>query len=217
MANRKIKKTAEHFLQTVDGNISPTDLVRYLIQAGAEVLEIDFSKWDIVSRINATGFFLKYSAVTYQTKNKFVVFVNRCVPAAEKQRALLREIGHLALEHAASFGLIGTSAQMQKEADFFADCVLLPQKDQKRRVLFTVIISVLILAIISCTVGLYINNSSKSVTASIGTINKTVYVTKNGSKYHAELCRHIRGSSVIPLSLEKAQTMNYDPCADCMK
>lgn len=40
----------------------------------------------------------------------------------------------------------------------------------------------------------------------------TVYVTRTGTKYHREGCRHLR--SKIPMSLKEAK-QRYEPCKVC--
>ena len=42
----------------------------------------------------------------------------------------------------------------------------------------------------------------------------TVYITKSGSKYHAESCSSL-SSSAIPISLESALSQGYEPCNRC--
>jgi micrococcal nuclease len=42
----------------------------------------------------------------------------------------------------------------------------------------------------------------------------TVFVTKSGTKYHRDGCRHL-GSTKIPLTLGEAARRGYDPCAVC--
>ena len=45
------------------------------------------------------------------------------------------------------------------------------------------------------------------------TVTETVYITKTGSKYHREGCRHL-SKSKIPISLKKAEHF-YRPCKVC--
>ena len=44
-------------------------------------------------------------------------------------------------------------------------------------------------------------------------IDKTVYVTRTGEKYHADGCRYLRKSS-IPMKLSEAKK-SYSPCSVC--
>ena len=41
-----------------------------------------------------------------------------------------------------------------------------------------------------------------------------VYVTKSGTKYHQEDCRHL-SKSKIPISLEQALQQGFEPCDVC--
>lgn len=41
----------------------------------------------------------------------------------------------------------------------------------------------------------------------------TVYVTKTGKKYHKKGCHHLKSS--IPISIDDAHSMGYDPCKVC--
>ncbi len=41
-----------------------------------------------------------------------------------------------------------------------------------------------------------------------------VYITKSGSKYHVDGCRHL-SKSKIPISLKEAKAQGYEPCSVC--
>lgn len=47
------------------------------------------------------------------------------------------------------------------------------------------------------------------------TIERTVYVTKTGTKYHAASCHHLRCSK-IAIGLEDAKKMGYSPFKNCL-
>lgn len=42
----------------------------------------------------------------------------------------------------------------------------------------------------------------------------TVYITKTGTKYHADGCRHL-AKSRIPIALDEAKKKGYEPCSVC--
>ena len=44
--------------------------------------------------------------------------------------------------------------------------------------------------------------------------NTIVYVTKTGSKYHSDGCRHL-SKSKMPMSLQEAKASGYTPCSVC--
>lgn len=43
-----------------------------------------------------------------------------------------------------------------------------------------------------------------------------VFVSLSGKKYHKSTCKHIKGSTLIELSIEEATKAGYEPCKDCM-
>lgn len=45
--------------------------------------------------------------------------------------------------------------------------------------------------------------------------NQTVYVTKSGTKYHLEECRHLKLRNKIPISIANAVEEGYEPCKTC--
>jgi micrococcal nuclease len=55
--------------------------------------------------------------------------------------------------------------------------------------------------------------AAKPQPAATQRIERTVYVTRSGSKYHAEGCRYLRSSS-IPMKISDA-TQSYDACSVC--
>jgi hypothetical protein len=44
--------------------------------------------------------------------------------------------------------------------------------------------------------------------------DKTVYITKSGSKYHVKSCRYISQTS-IPIDLDEAKKSGYSACSVC--
>lgn len=46
---------------------------------------------------------------------------------------------------------------------------------------------------------------------------ETVYMTKNGKKYHHAECKFIQKKSPISISLEEAQQKGLTPCGKCFK
>lgn len=57
------------------------------------------------------------------------------------------------------------------------------------------------------------SSKSTSTTDSSNKSERTVYITRTGSKYHASGCRYLRQSK-ISISLSEAQ-YNYDACSVC--
>lgn len=45
--------------------------------------------------------------------------------------------------------------------------------------------------------------------------SSTVYITKNGEKYHRANCHYLKYSS-IPIELDKAIELGYTPCSICL-
>lgn len=44
----------------------------------------------------------------------------------------------------------------------------------------------------------------------------TVYVTKNGKKYHQRTCKTLsRSKTIIPMSINDAKNKGYTPCKVC--
>ena len=46
-------------------------------------------------------------------------------------------------------------------------------------------------------------------------LNRTVYITGSGSKYHSSGCRTIKKSSVIAITIRDAEASGYEPCGVC--
>lgn len=45
--------------------------------------------------------------------------------------------------------------------------------------------------------------------------SESVFVTKNGTKYHKADCYHIKDSDVIELTVSEAEEAGYEACKDC--
>lgn len=63
------------------------------------------------------------------------------------------------------------------------------------------------------------STTTSKITTTIATIKPedndfTVYITKTGTKYHLDGCRHL-SKSKIPISRAKAIKQGYTPCAHC--
>lgn len=46
-------------------------------------------------------------------------------------------------------------------------------------------------------------------------LNRTVYITGSGSKYHSNGCRTIKKSSVTAITIRDAEASGYEPCGVC--
>lgn len=46
-------------------------------------------------------------------------------------------------------------------------------------------------------------------------LNRTVYITGSGSKYHSSGCRTIKKSSVTAITIRDAEASGYEPCGVC--
>lgn len=64
-----------------------------------------------------------------------------------------------------------------------------------------------------------INSETTSEITSIlvhdATSDKTVYITKSGTKYHKQNCYYIKDSNTASLTVEQAEQQGYSPCAVC--
>lgn len=117
MAN--VRKKAREFTKALNGDFSAKAISAYLTKLGVSIAEIDASGYEVINRLHLTGLIARNGAVTYQNSGGYVVFLNLHATACEKQTALLREAGHILLEHKSAEGVVGNTLFMQKEADAF--------------------------------------------------------------------------------------------------
>ena len=93
-----------------------------------------------------------------------------------------------------------------------ADCVNYRKRTNKLRFIF--ISLCIVVPSIVCSVVFYnIGANSHSV---VSDNSPTVYITRSGTKYHKENCRHLTNSNnIIKTTANKAENSGYTPCSIC--
>ena len=159
------------------------------------------------------------------TKNKLSQFVaiNANLSAESYTLCLAHELGHILLNHP----LGALTPEHEQEANEFAAAFAA----LKPRLRFTRVISLVsALAVMLCTVGYFIGFSvgkakftstypalaPAASTSSEADINKIVYYTASGDKYHNSDCPHIKDRPILSTTLGQAEVLGLEPCKSCL-
>jgi hypothetical protein len=139
------------------------------------------------------------------------------------EKYLAHELGHILLGHP----LDALTPEHEQEANEFAVAFTA----LKPRFRFTRVISLVsALAFMLCTVGYFIGfgigkAKSSSVypalapaasTSSEADVNKIVYYTASGDKYHNSGCPHIKDRPTLSITLGQAEVLGLEPCKSCL-
>lgn len=136
---------------------------------------------------------------------------------ADRLRVILHEAGHIRLDHPVLTEQtlhVPKNPEHEAEANQFARRVM-----QYRRYTKTGIIAAVCVVAIAVCVGIAVSyqpattgNPPKAL--STQGASDSVYVTKDGDKFHRATCPYIDGKDTPELTLDEAQQM-YQPCKYC--
>lgn len=182
-------------------------ICQHLERQGFEVVAIQSTHGrDLVNKLKIEDY--DPEGFVYQYKNFKYVFIDTELPEDDKVMILLHECGHIELEHKT------LSKLNEAKAWRFA----LQVQNIKKKLMAITLVSLLIIssAVLPVTIYSKIHNK-KIVSASTNTVlnlTDTVYITRNGSKYHLEGCYYIRGTTTLACNKCEAEKL-YSPCSIC--
>lgn len=186
----------------------------------------------IIENIGIKDQFEANLSLTYSSEKSHFIFIFAGVSNEIASEMLLHELAHIYLGHLERSQFPADSDEA--EANMFVSEVksIVYGQHRKVHILSSIIVamSVLILMMslhIAYTTSMNLQqetlpaSNSEVVTSFNADISDTaaqsesVFVTKNGTKYHKEDCYHIKDSDVIELTVSEAEAAGYEACKDC--
>lgn len=168
-------------------------------------------------------------SLTYSSEKSHFIFIFAGVSNEIASEMLLHELAHIYLGHLEESQFPADSDEA--EANMFVSEVksIVYGQHRKVHILSSIIVamSVLILMLslhIAYTTSMNLqqetlpaSNSEVVTSLNSDTVvqSESVFVTKNGTKYHKADCYHIKDSDVIELTVSEAEAAGYEACKDC--
>lgn len=229
-----MKTQAEKFISQNGLNasniLSQQKLKEIAVKMGFKVYRPKSRDDEIIETLKIGDVFEKQSVFSYAKGNIKYIFVDNTISELAAAEMMLHEIAHIYLGHLEKSQFPADSDEA--EANMFVSEVKAIVYGQHRKVyiLSSIIVamSVLILMMslhIAYTTSLNIQqemlpaSNSEVVTSFNADVSDTaaqsVFVTKNGTKYHKADCYHIKDSDVIELTVSEAEAAGYEACKDC--
>ena len=236
-----INKAAFKLLKDINGNITYTSLCNYINSKGFLLIELHTDKGDeILRRFECYEEYADKRGITVMQEFVKFVIVDSTLPASDKVRILLHEIGHINLhfENESTFDDI-SKMERENQVEIFAYTVLRMSKFKflyKIR-LKNVVALVLIVAALSLmwsyrmeTAPAYSTNSTRSI-ISADTLsdsekedlveksskmeNFLVYATPKGEVFHEIDCSYVNPLTARELTVDEAEQEGLRACKRC--
>ena len=231
-----MKTQAEKFLSQNGLNasniLSQQKLKEIAVKMGFKIYRPKSRDDEIIETLKIGDVFEKQSVFSYAKGNIKYIFVDNTISEMAAAEMMLHEIAHIYLGHLEKSQFPADSDEA--EANMFVSELKAIVYGQHRKVhiLSSIIVamSVLILMLslhIAYTTSMNLQqetlpaSNSDVVTSFNADISNTaaqsesVFVTKNGTKYHKADCYHIKDSDVIELTVYEAEEAGYEACKDC--
>lgn len=231
-----MKTQAEKFISQNGLNasniLSQQKLKEIAVKMGFKIYRPKSRDDEIIETLKIGDVFEKQSVFSYAKGNIKYIFVDNTISEMAAAEMMLHEIAHIYLGHLEKSQFPADSDEA--EANMFVSEVKAIVYGQHRKVhiLSSIIVamSVLILMLslhIAYTASMNLQqetlpaSNSEVVTSFNADVSDTaaqsesVFVTKNGTKYHKADCYHIKDSDVIELTVPEAEEAGYEACKDC--
>ena len=231
-----MKTQAEKFISQNGLNasniLSQQKLKEIAVKMGFKVYRPKSRDDEIIETLKIGDVFEKQSVFSYAKGNIKYIFVDNTISEMAAAEMMLHEITHIYLGHLERSQFPADSDEA--EANMFVSEVksIVYGQHRKVHILSSIIVamSVLILMLslhIAYTTSMNLQqetlpaSNSEVVTSFNADISDTaaqsesVFVTKNGTKYHKADCYHIKDSDVIELTVSEAEAAGYEACKDC--
>ncbi len=226
MKKSEMKKLVGHaYFGSVD-EMTPRDIcMSYLSKHGWRVITFgDGGNGNkTIELLNLNDFSHGKQSFAYKNKLSQFVAINANLSAESYTLYLAHELGHILLNHP----LDALTPEHEQEANEFAVAFT----GLKPRLRFTRVISLVsALAFMLCTVGYFIGFgvgkakfastypalAPAASTSSEADVNKIVYYTASGDKYHNSGCPHIKDRPILSTTLGQAEVLGLEPCKSCL-
>lgn len=236
-----ITKAVFKLLKDINGNINYTSLCNYINSKGFILVELHTEKGDeILKRFECYEEYTNKRGITVIQECISFVIVDSRLPAADKVRILLHEIGHINLhfENQSTFDDI-SKMERENQAEIFAYTAI---KMSKFKFLYkfrfkNFIKLALIIAALSLIWFYKMNTSLVQPTAvdqpyipavelnetaepsvsegTSGIGHVSVYVTPTGEVFHKAECSYVNPSTARELTISEAENKGYRACKRC--
>ena len=228
-----MKTQAEKFISQNDLNasniLSQQKLKEIAVKMGFKIYRPQSRDDEIIETLKIGDVFEKQSVFSYAKGNIKYIFVDNTISEMAVAEMMLHEIAHIYLGHLEKSQFPADSDEA--EANMFVSEVksIVYGQHRKVHILSSIIVamSVLILMLslhIAYTTSMNLrqetlpaSNSEAVTSLNSDTVaqSESVFVTKNGTKYHKADCYHIKDSDVIELTVSEAEEAGYEACKDC--
>ena len=221
MTSKDIKSKVKQFKEKYDLKRCDYDSIAAVTEKqGYTIVEFNHidNDEDVATLIDALdlGSYISCSkGFTYADANYRIVFVHEDLSDEEKTRILAHENGHIYLGHFSSSQVIGRDVQEECDANEFSHYLHKDGFGLRLRRSFSKHKAIYIAAII-----LILASIAAFTTVSIIRENKycDYYITRTGTKYHAEDCYFVKGKEDAQrMTTEQLESGEYEPCARCIK
>lgn len=178
---------------------------------------------EMLHTLNLDDFSRGKASFAYENKVTRFVAIDANLSANDYTLYLAHELGHILLSHP----LDALTPEHEQEANEFAVAFMA----LKPRLRFTRVIGLIsALALMLCTTGyfmgfgigkaqsagIYPAHVPAASTSSEVNLNKVVYYTASGDKYHNPGCPHIKGRPTLSTTLGQAEILGLEPCKSCL-
>ncbi len=220
------KNRAQEFIHKYRFNAkkiqSLTAMTEIATQMGFEIYRPSGTDDEIIHALNLDDVLTSQPVFTYSDSDIHFIFVHQSFSDGMAAKMLLHEFGHIFLGHLNERQM--PSYSDEAEANMFVDSVLKAIYKNNKPNVASIIIAVI--GIMSFLMSVNISNKYQNAIEPVSSTylsestymqaeNESVFVTKNGTKYHKADCYHIKDSDVIELTVSEAEATGYEACKDC--
>lgn len=221
-----MKSKSKEFIKKYHLNVSNVQSISYLTSiaelANFKVYRPKNSDDRIIKSLGLIQPFEEHFSLSYSHNGSNYIFIHASISKKFAASMILHEIAHIYLGHLNEFKIPTESDET--EANMFVDSVLKAIYKNNKPNVASIIIAVV--GIMSFLMSVNISNKYQNAIEPVSgtylsestymqTENESVFVTKNGTKYHKADCYHIKDSDVIELTVSEAEEAGYEACKDC--